>query len=336
MLIKARIFEHYNNYTFKIPLKGGERLYVKNQQRVLPGDTLFSKSENRIKESYFLVDELGCKTTECYKHISCIDGSYVEEGEVLAEKVSKNGLSVKQIVATASGVVDLERLSKGFLDILAEEEGSIIQSNFSGVVIDVLPASHINISSPASALDLSATTLFEEKLFGNMVFVNKSERLISEIPDIDLKGKIAWVGAHLPLNLALKAFQRGAKAILAYSMEYEDFKNLGLPIGIIEGFGRIHCDEKFLKELYKIDEKFVVLDGQETQLFIAKSEQREKVESQFFVKELLGAQIISRHSAHYGYIGTIVQINDLNYVTVDFGQSGKSIVDLGSLDFIVM
>jgi ribosomal 30S subunit maturation factor RimM len=119
-------------------------------------------------------------------------------------------------------------------------------------------------------------------------------------------------------------------------MEYEDFKNLGLPIGVIEGFGKIHCDEKFLKELYKLDKKFVVLDSKENQLFAAKKEQKESRESGFFVKELLGSQVISRHSSHYGYIGTIVQINDLNYVTVDFGESGKSIVDLGSLDFIAM
>jgi len=336
MLIKAKTFEHYSSYTFNIPLTGGEKIYVKNQQKILSGDNLFSKTENRIKESYFLVDELGCKSSECYKYILCIDGSYIEKGEVLAEKASRNGLTVKQIVANVSGIVELERINKGFLDILAEEEEIDVKSNFSGIVLDILPGDHIDIASPASALDLSATTLFDEKLFGNMVFVNKGDKLTSEIPDIDLKGKIAWIGAYLPLNLALKTFQKGAKAILCYSMEYDDFKNLGLPIGVIEGFGKIHCDEKFLTELYKIDEKFVVIDGQENQFFIAKSEQKERIENEFFIKELLGAQVISRHSAHYGYIGTIVQTNDLNYVTVDFDKSGKSIVDLGSLDFIVM
>jgi len=336
MLIKARVFEHYNSYDFIIPLDGGERVYVKNNQRISIGENIFSKSENGIKESYFLVNDLGCKVSECIKYISCIDGSYVEEGHILAQKTVKNGLTVKQIVATVSGIVDLGRITNGFIDILSEEEDTVIKSNFSGTVNEVLPGSYISIKSPASALDLAATTILDNKLFGNIVCLNKENSMLSDIPNIDLKGKIVWFGSYLPRNLILKIFQRGAKAVLTYSMEYEDFKDIGLPIGVIEGFGKVHCDEKFLSELYKLDDSFVVLDGDENQLFIAKKEQKEKQTTGFFVKELLGAKVISRHSSHYGYIGVISQINDLNYVTVDFGNAGKSIVDIGSLDFVVM
>ena len=334
MLIKSRIFEHYDTYNFNIPLRGGETVYVKHGQRVSLGEKLLSKTENRIRDSYFLVDELGCRASECYNYITCVDGAYVEKGEVLAEKPSKSGLTVKQIISTDSGIIDLERLSKGFIDLLAEEEKIILESNFSGTVFDVLPGDHITIKSPASALDLVATTLFEDKLFGEIVFLTKGDEIISVIPDIELKGKIVWAGPYIHLNLALKLFHKGVGGILTYSMEYEDFKNLGLPIGVIEGFGKIHCDEKMLKHLYGIDKKFAVLDSQEKQLFIAKDIQKNHNEAGFFVKELLGARTISRHTAHYGYIGTVVEINDYNYVTVDFDSSGKSIVDIGSLDFI--
>ena len=336
MLIKAKVFEHYNSYDFTIPLDGGERLYIKNNQKITVGENLFTKSENGIKESYFLVNDLGCKASECMKYISCIDGAYVEEGDILAQKTVKNGLTVKQIVATVSGIVDLGRISKGFIDILSEEEDIVVKSNFSGTINEVLPGSYISIKSPASALDLSATTILDSKMFGNIVILNRENDMLSDIPDIDLKGKIVWFGSYLPLNLILKIFQRGAKAVITYSMEYQDFKDIGLPIGVIEGFGKIHCDEKFLEEFYKIDESFVVLDGDENQLFIAKKEQMEKHSTEFFIKELLGARVISRHSSHYGYIGVISQINDLNYVTVDFEKAGKSIVDIGSLDFIEM
>jgi hypothetical protein len=334
MLIKAKTFEHYNNYSFKIPLLGGERIYVKNNQQISAGDSLFSKTDNRIKESYFVVDEFGCKPTEAYKYINCIDGSYVEKGEELAQKTSRNGLTVKKIVSGVNGIVDMSRISKGFIDILAEEEEMTVESNFLGTVSNVLPGSHIEINSPASVLDLAATTSYDKKIFGNILFLAKERDVLSRVPDVDLKGKIVWAGAYLPRSLAYKVFKKGARAILTYSMEYEDFRDLGLPVGVIEGFGKIHCDEKFFEQLYKMDKKFAVLDGSENQLFIAKETQRKKDERQYFVKELLGAQVISRHSAHYGYIGNIIQINDLNYVTVDFGISGKSIVDLGSLDFI--
>jgi hypothetical protein len=336
MLVKARVFEHYNRYNFKIPLSGGESLYVKNQQEVKIGDPLFSKTENQIKDSYFLVDELNCKASECLRYVSCIDGEYINKGEVIAEKSTSKGLSVKRLLSKQEGIVDLERINQGFIDILGEEEQITVQSKFEGIVIDTLPGSHIAIQSPASALDLGATTNFKERIFGDIVVLNKENKIISDIPDVSLKGKIAWVGSYLPTDLTLRVFQKGARAILTYSMEYDDFRTIGLPIGIIEGFGKIYCDEKFLKEFYKIDDKFAVLDNEEKQLFIAKQQQNEQSPTDFFVKELLGATVISRHSSHYGYIGTIVQINDLNYVTIDFGSSGKSIVDLGSLDFISM
>ena len=330
------MFEHYNNYQFKIPLAGGERIYVKNKQKIKVGDNLFTKSDNNIKESYFLVDELGCKPSECLRYITCIDGVYVQEGEVLAQKTGRNKLTIKKIVAGVSGIIELERLSKGFIDILGEEEERDVKSNFTGVVSQVLPGSVIAIDSPASALDLVATTLFQQKLFGELVFLTDGVEVLSKIPEMDVKGKIVWAGSYLPLNLAFKLFERGVKAVLTYCMEYDNFKNLGLPVGVIEGFGKIHCDEQFFKQLYKCNHKFVVIDGEENQLFIAKESQLEKSDTQYFVKELLGSKVVSRYTAHYGYIGTIVQMHDLDYVTVDFGDAGRVIVDMGVLDFITM
>ncbi len=336
MLIKARLFEHYSTYNFSIPLKGGERINVKTKENVSPGDLLFTKEENRIKESYFLIEEFNCKLKECSKYIKCIDGSYVEKGEILAQKKTKNGLTVKQVISGNAGIIDLDRLQEGFIDILSEEEKSEVHSQFSGIIKDILPGSYIEIESSVSALDLVGTTLFEEKVFGEVVLLTNDEQVISTVPDINLKDKIVWAGPYLPNNLALKLFKKGVKAIITYCMEYEDFKNFKLPIAVIEGFGNIHCSEKFLKEINKIDGNFAIVDPDENQLFIIKDKQKKTDNQSYFVKELLGATVISRHSAHYGYIGTVVQVNDLNYVTVDFGKSGKSIVDIGSLDFITL
>jgi hypothetical protein len=334
MLIKARLFEHYNTYDFSIPLKGGESIKVKTNQNVSPGDLLFTKEENRIKESYFLIEELNCKIKDCPEYVKCIDGEYIGKGEILAQKKSKNGLTLKQVISGKSGIVDLDRLKEGFIDILSEEEKTEVQSQFIGVIKDILPGSYIQIKSCVSALDLVGTTLFEEKIFGEVVLLTDDEQVLSSIPDIDLKDRVVWAGPYLPNNLALKIFKKGAKAIIAYSMEYDDFKNFKLPIAVIEGFGNIHCSEIFLKEINKLENKFVIIDPSEKQLFAIKDKQKQSEKDGFFVKELLGATVISRHSAHYGYIGTVVQVNDLNYVTVDFGKSGKSIVDIGSLDFI--
>jgi hypothetical protein len=270
------------------------------------------------------------------KYITCIDGQYVEKGDIIAQKSRSNGLTIKQIVVNQSGIVDLSRIKKGFIDILGEESEVIVKSNFNGTVVEILPGSHITINAPASALDLVSTTLFDDKVFGSMIFLNKEVDKLQDIPDIDLRAKIVWADAYLSLSSILKLFQRGANAVLTYCMEYDDFRSVGLPVGVIEGVGKIHCDRKLFDQLIKLDGKFVVLDGEENQLFVAKETQDGKVGESYFVSGLLGSTVISRHTAHYGHIGKITQVHDLEYVTVDFGMTGKAIVNLGSLDFITL
>lgn len=336
MLIKANILEHYNNYLFTIPLSGGENIYIKNGQKIELGEAILSKKSNGINESFFLVDELSCNAKDCMKYITCIDGQYVEKGDVIAQKSRPSGLTIKQIVVTQPGIVDLSRLNKGFVDILGEENDSIVESNFKGTVVEVLPGSHIAVNSPASALDLVATTLFDEKIFGTMTFLNRDLEQLQDIPDVNLKGRIVWADSYLSLNSILKLFQKGASAVLVYCMEYDDFRIVGLPVGVLEGFGKIHCDRVLFEQLLKLEGKFVVLDGQEKQLFIAKDRQDGMEKESYFVQGLLGSTVISRHTAHYGHIGNITQVHDLEYVTVDFGISGKAIVNIGSLDFITL
>ena len=335
MLVKSRIFENYDSYDFKIPLHGGETIYVKKSQRVNDSTKIYASSENSITESFYLVEELGCSPEDCIKTVNCVDGEYIDKGDNLASYTKRDGLTRKVVISNCSGIVDLSRIEKGFIDILGEESSVVFESNFSGVVKDVMPGSNITITSPATALDISATTIFDEKIFGQLHILDDGKTIPSGVDKkLDLKGKVVWAGPYLSIYLAYKLFQRGASALLTYAMEYEEFRKLGLPVGVVEGFGKVHCDEYFVKEFLKFNNHFVVLDGDEKQLFVAKDHQDGNVDSTYFVEGLLGSKVISRHFAHYGHIGIVTQVHDIDLVTVEFSNTGSAMVDIGSLDFI--
>jgi len=149
----------------------------------------------------------------------------------------------------------------------------------------------------------------------------------------DYRGKIVWVGPYLYNRVAIELFEKGAVAILTYAMSYTEFREIGLPIMILGGFGSVHCDVVFLKKLLTFRNKFVMLDTYQNQLFILSDS--DLTNREWFVKQYINQSVISRSQLTYGYIGKILDYDqDSNNVLVDFGKKGTSLMNIGLIDFI--
>jgi hypothetical protein len=334
MEIRSRLFEKYPEYTFSIPLKGTEKIFVKKGSSIKEGTKLFESFDSSLKKSIYIPKTLNCKVENSSKYITKIDGEYVEEGEILAEKVSAGGLTVTEIVSPVSGILGLSRANSGYIDIFGEESNVIFESDFEGLVNDINPSDGLLITTNAVCVDAVATTKVDSKFFGKLEILEDGNSIVTEkILGDDYRGKIVWVGPYLYDRVAVELFERGAVAILTYAMSFNEFRNIGLPIGVLGGFGNVHCDPLFIKQLNTLKGKLVILDGQENQLFvIAKNDEKN---NGWFVDNLINQQVISRAVSNYGYIGKILEIQeDSNYALVDYGKKGKSLTHIGSLDFI--
>ena len=334
MEIRNRILEKYTDYKFSIPLKGNERVFVKQGSYIKVGDKLFEGYNNVIKKTIYLPKAINCKIEDSFKYILRINGEYVDEGDILAQKVSTGGLTVTEAIASVSGILDLGRLSKGYIDIIGEEMSTTFESDFDGYINTINPNDGMVVTADATCIDVVATTKTESKYLGKLEILADGNSIVTEkVLDTDYSGKIVWVGPFLYDRIAFELFERGAVAILTYAISYSEFRNIGLPIAVLGGFGSVHCDPKFIERLIALKGRLTILDGTENQLFVISGYIKEN--ERWFVDQYINQTVISRVQSSYGYIGKIVDIQgDSDYVYVDFDKKGKSLLHIGSLDFI--
>ncbi|MGI6423458.1 MAG: hypothetical protein ACOX0X_02500 [Candidatus Dojkabacteria bacterium] len=334
MEIRSRMLEPYKDYQFSIPLDGRERVYVKAGSTISSGDKLFESLSSGSKKSLYLPKILECKVENIPSCMSRIDGEYVEEGEVIARRVRRGGLSILEVLAPVSGILDFRKISKGYIDILGEESSNIFVSDFNGYITAVNPNDGIVVKADALSIDVVATTKEQEKYFGKLEIIEDGNSIITEgVLADDYSGKIVWVGPYLYDRVAYELFERGATAILTYAISYLQFREMGLPIAVVGGFGSVHCDTRFINNLVTLRNRLVILDGYENQLFvIAKSDKKSR---EWFVKDYINQLVISRAPSTYGYIGKVVDIQgNSGYLYVDFDKKGQSLLHIGVLDFI--
>jgi len=333
MEIRSRVFEKYQNYRFKIPIKSTDRIMI-GEGKVNIEDTLFERMDTPLKKSLSVTKILKCKNEECEKYIIRVDGEYLEEGEVIARKTSSGKLNIVELVSPISGILDLNRVKMGYVDILGEESVSVVKSDFAGYIETVNPLDGLVVITDAVCVDGVVTTKSDEKFFGKLEILGDGKTILKESSlDDDYSGKIVWVGPYLYNKVAVELFERGAVAVITYAMSYSEFRDIGLPIILLGGFGSVHCDTVFLNKFLEFRGKFVMLDSSENQLFILSTSNIEN--KSWFVNVYTNQLVISRSTSTYGYIGKIMEYDkDSGNAFVDFGSKGKTLMSIGLLDFI--
>jgi hypothetical protein len=341
MIVRRKILEKYGNYRFNIPYKPGDKVLVKTGDKLDEDDDLMLKKGSHIKQSFFLPEEIDVQISKLSEHINCIDGEFVNEGDVLAEKVMAGGLNVKKIIAPAQGVVDLSRLSSGYLDLLGEESEIVVKSSFKGVVEGVDPVEGINVQSNAYALDLLCISDLptrpkgEKKVFGEFVVIGDGKDLVLHADDSNYQDKIVFVGKYLHTDLLYDLFEKGALFVLTYSMDYEDFRRQGLPVGIIAGFGEIYSSKSIIDLVSSMNGKFVVVDYDESQMFFITEDKTYVTQEDLFVKSAVGSTVISRALPNYGMLGKIVSMEEEGlYANVEWEGGQKSMINIASVEFV--
>ena len=341
MIIRRNLFKQYTKYNFSIPLSEKDRVLVKKDQQIKKGDDLYIEKKKNIKNSIYLPKELNCELTKIAPYLNCIDGEYVDKGDVLAEKAAKTGMFLNTVVAPSSGLVDLARLRSGFLDILSEEKEILIKSQFEGNVLEVNPVEGIKIESSAYAFDLFAITQpmrSREERFkyytGELVVLGQDDEILLSGDSEDYQNKIVFVGKYLHPSLLKDLYEKGANFVITCAMDYSEFRDEKLPVGVISGFGNIHASDSVVKEIYRYAGEYIVVDREEIQAFLITNKSVSPPKD-IFVKNLLGNKVISKSSSNYGMLGTISQVQDGGeYVTVDWERGSSTVIKIALLEFV--
>jgi len=341
MIVRRKIFEKYKDYRFSIPYQSGDKVSIKEGESIKKGQEILTKSGSHITHSFYLPEGIDVQVSKLKEHINCIDGELVEKGDVLVERVMPGGLSVKKVVSPVQGVVDLSRLKSGYLDILGEEEETIVKSSFEGVVEGIDPIDGINVISDAYALDLLSISdannrgKKDRRIVGEFTVIGNGRDLVLKADEESYRDKVVFTGKYLHPELLYDLFQKGALFVLTYSMDYMDFRKQGLPVGIVGGFGEIYSSKDIAELISSMESVFVIVDYDESQIFFVTNNKTYTTKEELFVKTAIGSKVISRALSNYGMLGKVVGVEEeSNYINVEWEGGQRTIINIGSVEFV--
>ncbi|MBP5204555.1 hypothetical protein J6Z48_02850 [bacterium] len=343
MIIKRNLFEKYDNYIFGVPYKENDRVLVNKGDKIKEGTDIIEKYIHTSKYSFYLPTQIGCEQNKAEKYVSCMDGELVTKGSVLAERMVAGGLSIKKLISPCEGVVDLTKIKSGYLDILGEENTVTLKSSFSGKVEDVNPLDGIVVKSPASAIDIKAISDIvntdgqpsNKKIFGEFVTLGDGKEVLLKAEGDDYHNKIVFVGKHLHPKLLHDLFEKGADFVLTYSMDYQEFRKQGLPVGVFGGFGDIYCSDEFCKLVSSMKGSFAIMDYNESQLFFLNDLAMKNKDKNIFLQKLNGATVKSLSSGNYSMLGTIIDLEeDKSDILVKWENGRTGNINIGNVEFV--
>ncbi len=249
-----------------LPLDSDYYIYVREGESLSEGQGIYAYESRKILDSFYLPRELVCDLVECKEYILRLEGEFVEKGELIAEKSSRTGLTVKQFMATDSGVISFKRISMGYVDILSEKEERIFKSKFEGEVKEISIKSGMKIDMEVSLLKFfrarSNDSMFEKKsaIIGTLEILKKGDSIYTEKDLKDsYKQKIVFAGAFSYQNLIDELFERGALGVIVYSMDYDDFLGVEGNLVVLGRFGQAKIPDVYLTILRDLEDEYVYL-----------------------------------------------------------------------------
>lgn len=321
-----------------IPFEGRMKSCLKIGDSFEKGIELFKVDKRKLLASYCLSEDLGIKPNKILEYVTRIEGEYISKDDVLAEKLVSGGLLSKRVVSEYDGIVNLSKSNLGYVNILSELGVESCISTFSGIVKDVDFAKGMLVKTDVCALPFFYSNFdSSEGVFGNLkILADESVPSRKNIQE-SFEGNIVFAGRFLYPELAIELFKRGCKFILASSMNYDDLKNLKVPVGILTGFGNIGIDSTrfdFLRELEGL-QVAVSLDDGAVQFPVGLNSGISNIFEQNYYTVFLkkGDIVRSVDIESFGMVGEVENITlDGKLVDVFLQDGSKISVDMESLE----
>ncbi len=218
---------------------------VKRGEHIAPGDKIFVTRYREIKESYYLPRLLKIRKSDANKYVLRLPGEHVQSGEVLAQKDTAFGLGILVVDARGSGIVSLDRINDGFVDVVGEEYITEVVSSMHAEILDVSATKGISLVTNAIGVPYSANGKLGETgdpassfLLGELVFVRDGASVYSQA-DLgdDYSNQIVYVGSFVYPELLQALYEKRAKAVIVGSTDFETVQNAKLPVIVLDGFG---------------------------------------------------------------------------------------------------
>jgi hypothetical protein len=323
-----------------IPFEGKVKSCIKRGEVFGKGQILFEVEKRKLLSSYYLPDDLGINVKDTLDYVNRIEGEYISKDDVLAEKTVSSGLLSKRVLSEHDGIVNLSTADLGYVKILSEIDTHSIVATFGGEVKDVKAGSGIFLETDVCEIPLFYTNSQEdESVFGTFKLLNDSSS-ISSTKNIEesFDGSIVFAGRFLYPELAMDLFKKGCKYLLVSSMNYDELKDLDIPIGILTGFGNIYFDTTMMNLFKELNNSQVVILPREKKVEfpVGLNDNISKLFEQNFYTAFLkkGDIVKSVDLDSFGLVGEIASLDYLGGSATILTQEGNTfLVPIANLQY---
>ncbi len=253
---------------YRIPFNGEAQIFVSIGDDVKYGQVLFEARRKEILESHFLPKLLSIKPSDSSEYVGRLSGEYVDPGDLLGEKLSAGGMIERKIVAGDSGVVSLERINQGYIDILGETVNFSYESPIEGKIVGITLGSYIEIEAESSTVKLFGSSNLLHALesetntiVGPLEVIGKGDSVYTakDLKD-SYEGSIVYAGRFLYQTLAEELYLRGVYSVISYSMNYSELMNSKIPVAVVSGYGQIPVNKDFENFIVSCSGQLVSVD----------------------------------------------------------------------------
>ena len=162
----------------------------------------------------------------------------------------------------------------------------------------------------------------EDNIFGTFKLFNDPNSILSakNIKE-SLDGTVVFAGRFLYPELAMELYKKGCKFILVSSMNYDDLKDLEVPIGVLTGFGNIYFDTTNMQLFRELNNTQVIIspDSRVMQFPVGLNDGISKLFEQNFYTAFLqkGDIVRSVDLDSFGLVGEVMSLDvGTNSVTI--------------------
>lgn len=335
---------------FMIPIGGNSKSFIDVGDRIGFGQKLFETRRRLIVDSYYLPKILGNKIEDSADYVGRISGEFVSKGDLLAEKLTAGGMVGKRVISGVEGVINLDRISLGYIDIHGEEEKVDLFSNIEGVVEEFSLNSHILVRATAASFKIvdsyninSGVVPRSEIFSGELVTIEDGSSVYT--PNVlkdSYEGKIVYAGRFLYPDTAKEIYKRGALALITYSLDYETLEMLNFPVVVVGGYGLSNGSYDLAYLLSSNVGHVIRIDTERKQISVANGDMVDLniLRKGYRFKEGIseGDYVNTISSEHFGLIGRVIEVykgDDHNSCLVETASNARVVINEENLELYI-
>ncbi len=302
-----------------VDVTGSADIYVKEGDVVQRGDILYRQKQSKVVERLDIALELGLARGEVKDIAQVMDGQFVVEDTVVAQKTDKNALAVKLVYCEKSGIVDFSKIDEGIILIVDTPEDEVVVSNFTGQISTVKNGLHVSIDVDAQLVRTFAKKQGDNAgQLGEFIVIADGDGIYSpkELKGVDIAGKIVYGGRFLYKKLLNYLTENGAVAVVTHSMEYADYIDYSGNLAVLGGFGHVKLDSARTELVQSLKGSTVYFGTDPHNISFlgvdeaSKSQLQDSSEDLLFKHELAaGDRVLLNNSDNFGNIGEVEQVD---------------------------